>query len=145
MIALSRFRVCFVLLTIAGIVVTAAPRAAEAATRHVSTSTYSSHTKCDDDTGESTCTTLNGPYFFTLLQVNGKNFTANTPVLVTVTELIGFSTVSSGMAIAGPNGTFTFKTPDVEVCASGTPIMIQAYDVAAQRYSDTAFLRACDF
>src|SRR5262249_21230292 len=144
MFAVSRFRVYFVLLMICGILVAGASRATEAAGPHVWTSTYKSQTRCDDS-GEAVCSSLEGPYSFTLLQVSGKDFTAGAPVLVTVTNLLTYATASSGVAITGPNGSFAFKTQDVDVCASGTPIMVQAYDMAAQRYSDVAFLRACDF
>jgi hypothetical protein len=144
MFSVSRFRVFFVLLMICGVLVAAAPHTTEAAAPHVWTSTYTSQTRCHD-TGEAVCTSLEGPYSFTLLQVNGKNMTAGSPVLITVTNLLTYATATSGVVITGPNGSFAFKTTDVDVCASGMPLMVQAYDMAAQRYSDVAFLRACEF
>jgi hypothetical protein len=144
MFAVIRFPVFIALLLICGVLVAAEPGTTEAATPHVWTSAYTSQTKCDH-VGATVCTSLERPNSFTLLQVNGKNMTAGRSVLITVTDLLTYSTASSGAAIAGPNGSFTFKTTDVAVCASGTPIMVQAYDVSAQRYSDVAFLRTCEF
>jgi hypothetical protein len=143
MFAVLRSRVFFVLIVIVGLLVVASPDVTEAASRQISVSTYQSGIKCDNDGGESVCA-KNGGYF-TLLQVKGTHFTPLAPYMVTVIDTLSWTIVSSGSGVASSQGTFLFKTQDVEVCNNGTPVFVQVYDLAAQTYSNVATALACDF
>jgi len=64
-----------------------------------------------------------------------------------VENLYSGVTVSSGLVYASSQGTITFKTDNVRmICSSGLqiPILVQAYQVYPQNYSDVALTLACD-
>jgi hypothetical protein len=141
-----RVRSIIGLTLLAALLLTGMPRTTAAASGKpsISSSTYQSGQWCDDDGGEKVCA-IRSHGTFSLLQISGKNFTKNGPAVVTVTNLLNFTTVSSGAAIANSSGKFLFKTQDVEVCANGTPLLVQVYDLLKQTYSNSVFVTACQF
>jgi hypothetical protein len=136
------------LVLLAGLLGAAAPRAANATSLHVWTSTYWADQICPHEGSESVCKFCSGAGpCFNLLQINGQNFRPYGPVIVTVNNLSSGLTVSSGLVYASSQGTITFKTDNVRmICgdASQIPIVVQAYQIYPQNYSDVALTVACD-
>ena len=124
-----RLQMLLAFVAIVGIFVAVTPQRSDAATRRISASTYQTSMMCTSSGGESYCTKNSGGLPYTLLQVNGTGFTANMPVNVTVIDMATWTTRYTGSVLANTNGRFTLQTSDVEVCASGRPLLIEATDL----------------
>src|SRR3712207_6043548 len=110
---IARVRSIVGLTLLAALLLAGMPRDTEAAgAPSISTSTYQSGQWCDDDGGEEVCA-IRSHGTFSLLQISGKNFTKHGPAVVTVTNLMNLSIVSSGATVANGSGKFLFKTQDV--------------------------------
>jgi hypothetical protein len=146
--SISRMRALVAFVLLAGLFVAAAPRAANAASLHVWTSTYWADQICPHEGSESVCKFCSGAGpCFNLLQINGQNFRPYGPVIVTVENMYSWLTVSSGLVYANSQGKITFKTDNVRmICGDHSQILIlvQAYQIYPQNYSDVALTVACD-
>jgi hypothetical protein len=145
MCTIVRLRSIVSLTLFMALLLTGLPRATEAAgSPSVTTSTYQSGVWCDGDGPEKSCA-IHSHSAFTLLQISGENFSRNGTAIVTVTNLMNLTTVSSGVAFINGTGLFLYKTPDVEICADGTPLRVQVYDVIMQSYTVAVTVTACHF
>jgi hypothetical protein len=141
--AISRqARILITLVTLAGLLGVTGPEAAAAAARRISTSTYQSTIKCADGP-EPWCQTNSANLPYTLLKVSGKGFSANGLAYVTVINMTTWTTVTAVTVQVDGSGNFVFKRTGVEVCATGTPLLIQAYDFVGQVNSNVATVMEC--
>jgi hypothetical protein len=114
--SIARMHALVALVLLAGLCVAAAPRAANAASLYVWTSTYWANQICPHEDSENFCEFCPGARAcFNLLQINGKNFMPSGPASLTMLSMYRWSTVSSESVLASPQGTVTFKTDNVEM------------------------------
>lgn len=138
----KHFRFLVTLVALAGLLVATGPETTDAAARRISTSTYQSTINCADGP-EPWCQKNSGDLPYTLLQVSGKGFSAYGLASLTVIDMMTWTNVITVTVLVDGSGGFLFKKTGVEVCATGTPLLIQAYDFVGQVNSNVATVMEC--